>query len=107
MNREVDFAARFPQKELFSGRKNGIRARKTFLFEEKDVLNTDSISLVCLPGQVITSSYYLGLLELFVRKFKRLDEALEKISMEGLNDYCRTECLDALEYTFLDDLQAF
>jgi hypothetical protein len=107
MNVEVNFQTRFPKNELFSGRKNGIRARKTFHFEEGDIENIESVTLVCSEDQVVTSSYYLGLLELFVIKFNTLDSALEKISMEGLSDYCRRECLDALEYTFLDDLQAF
>jgi hypothetical protein len=105
MERQINFDLRFKDKELFSGRKNGVRARS--VFDMNDVGGISKVVLSCSSKQVITSSYFLGLLELYVREFKSLVVALEHISLEKLSVYCRQECMDALEYSYLDDIQAF
>jgi hypothetical protein len=77
---------------LLTGRKNGLRARDKFHIME----NKDGYILTSKDNQLITSSYFLGLLGIELKKYATANEALTKINMDGLSDKSRDECTRAI-----------
>lgn len=77
---------------LLTGRKNGNRARDKFHIVESE----DGYILTSSRDQLITSSYFLGLLGIELKKYSTANEALEKINMEGLSEKSRDECTRAI-----------
>lgn len=78
---------------LLTGRKNGNRAREKFHIEE----NEEGYILRSTQDQLITSSYFLGLLGVELKKYATANEALAKINMDGLSDQSRSECTRAIK----------
>lgn len=104
----IDFESLYPNSELFTGRKNGIRARKKFEIDEPSkVQGINTIKLIGSKEQLITSSYFLGLLETFIAKYSSYEEAIGHVNVDCLSEYCIQECHDALEYTFMNNNDSF
>lgn len=89
----VDFSSQ--SSMLFSGRKNGERAKTVLI---NDDLNEDNIvKVISRPGQLITSSFFLGLLDHYIRKFNSVNELIANLDMDSLDATSREECLRALK----------
>lgn len=80
---------------LLSGRKNGERARKSL-----DVSFNDEYKIIARSDQLITSSYFLGLLgdELvrLAEKLGSVDAVIERLDLCEVNEKSRTECIRAV-----------
>ncbi|WBA13446.1 hypothetical protein [Salinivibrio kushneri] len=90
----IDFAER-DDVTLFTGRKNGKRAKAKF-----GIKRASQFRLKADQEQVITSSYFLGLLgeelqDLFL-KVKDINELLDRINTEELNETSKNECIRAV-----------
>ncbi|MGI2872282.1 hypothetical protein ACRTC7_11035 [Vibrio fluvialis] len=80
---------------LLTGRKNGERAHDTLRVEQ-----TQQYKIVARQEQLVTSSYFLGLLgnELvsMAEELGSVNEVLEKINIEQLNPKSKEECIRAI-----------
>lgn len=82
---------------LFSGRKNGERAQTKFQLKAHDYY-----IFIAHKEQLITSSYFLGLMS---HELKRLSEQehgninnlIERLNTDGLNEKSTDECLRAVK----------
>ncbi|WP_095497200.1 hypothetical protein [Paraferrimonas haliotis] len=90
----IDFS-KYPS-ELWSGRKNGIQAQKRFL-EGQDNDGQCKIKLKANESQVITSSFYLGLLEDRLLKYSSINNVLNNVEFEGINEESQKEFLNAVK----------
>lgn len=77
---------------LLTGRKNGTRARDKF-----GVKKADRYIFILRNDQLVTSSYFLGLLGEEIKLFSSSKEALEHIDLESLNDSSKNECVRAIK----------
>lgn len=90
----IDFR-KFENSSLFTGRKNGNRARESFKVSdaEKFVFKANS-------NQLITSSYFLGLvgkeLTKLLKSLSDTNELLSRVDMTELNDASAEECRRAI-----------
>jgi hypothetical protein len=87
---EIDFSK--IESELLTGRKNGNRARDFFKITESDFYILKSSA-----NQLITSSYFLGLLEVELLKSKNASIALTRVDMKGLSAASKEECEKAIK----------
>lgn len=85
----------FKNTKLFTGRKNGKAAKKYF-----NVSNGDFFIIKSANDQVITSSYFLGLLgdELIdlLNRSKDINDLISKIDTSALNKTSNDECIRAI-----------
>ncbi|MGF1839173.1 hypothetical protein [Vibrio atlanticus] len=80
---------------LLSGRKNGERAHKQF-----NVSLADEYKIIADKDQLITSSYFLGLIgdELvkMAQIFDSVDTVISKLDLSDVNDKSKNECIRAV-----------
>lgn len=93
----VDFTkGGFENLSLFTGRKNGKKAKANF-----NISNAGSFIFLANPDQVITSSYFLGLvgdeLTYLLGEGGSINDLLEKIDFSSLNEVSRNECIRAIK----------
>ncbi|MBE3791978.1 hypothetical protein AAFX19_14270 [Vibrio harveyi] len=90
----IDFS-KFDNASLFTGRKNGYRAREHF-----GVRNAEYFVFKAKHEQLVTSSYFLGLVgaELLhlLASLEDTNELLTRIDMSGLNPDSAEECTRAI-----------
>ncbi|CAM3931063.1 MULTISPECIES: hypothetical protein [Pseudoalteromonas] len=77
---------------LLTGRKNGTRAREKF-----NVKKADKYIFRLRSDQLVTSSYFLGLLGEEIKSFPNSTQALEHIDLDSLNDSSKNECIRAIK----------
>ena len=93
----VDFTSpEFRDVTLFTGRKNGKKARSYFKIQK-----ADGYKFLTNSEQVITSSYFLGLigdelLEL-LNQVKDINELLLRVDTGSLNETSKNECVRAIK----------
>lgn len=75
--------AKEQSKTLFAGRANGQRAAEQFRVNEFDKGNDDIISFKIESGIVVSSSYYLGMLESILPEFSSSKEFYEYVQVDG------------------------
>lgn len=87
---------------LFTGRKNGRKAKQYF-----KVRDGDFFVFLANEQQVITSSYFLGLvgdeLTNLLKKSNDINGLLEKIDFSKLNEVSRNECVRAIKRGLSED----
>lgn len=95
---DIDFQKQYPNATLFAGRKNGQRARDVILAEIPEFDNADNKFIFhCSERQLITSSYFLGLLEHYLVQFENIGDVLEHIDLTNLNNPASLEeCIRAI-----------
>ncbi|RXQ03305.1 hypothetical protein EGL69_13615 [Vibrio parahaemolyticus] len=90
----IDFST-LEKTTLFTGRKNGKRAKERF-----GVRNARQFKFIANQGQVITSSYFLGLvgeeLKDLLHSLRDINELLEHLDTDSLNDISKNECIRAV-----------
>jgi hypothetical protein len=89
----IDFAKQ--DSTLFSGRKNGERAKNTLIVN--DSKKDQKVRFFSKEGQLITSSFFLGLLDDYIRHFSSVNELMNNLDMNGLDPISREECLRAIK----------
>ncbi|WP_428614244.1 hypothetical protein [Pseudoalteromonas sp.] len=77
---------------LLTGRKNGTRARDKF-----HVKKSDKYIFKLRSDQLVTSSYFLGLLGEEIKLFSSSTEALKHIDLSSLNESSKNECIRAIK----------
>ncbi|MBA0190116.1 hypothetical protein H4F50_20935 [Pectobacterium brasiliense] len=81
---------------LFTGRKNGKKAKSIL-----GIKNSEYFVFIGNPDQVITSSYFLGLVgEELSNLFKKLGTVnylLDRVDLNGVNEVSRNECVRAIK----------
>ncbi len=93
----VDFTS-LPEVTLFTGRKNGRKAKKHFT-----ISNADFFIFRANENQVITSSYFLGLvgeeLITLLNKLEKnnINEFLRCIDTQNINAISQNECVRAIK----------
>jgi len=102
MNRElkeviIDFSKNdMSAITLFTGRKNGKKAKSYF-----DVRFGDKYVFIAKDTQVITSSFFLGLVgdELInlLSKLSDINSLMERLDFSQLNEVSRNECIRAIK----------
>ncbi|WNP29090.1 hypothetical protein RN616_11140 [Morganella morganii] len=70
-------------KTLFAGRANGQRAAEQFRVSEFDKESGDTITFKIASGIVVSSSYYLGMLESILPKFSSSKEFYAHVQVDG------------------------
>lgn len=90
----VDFSTQ--DSTLFSGRKNGERARENLIKKTGETLDDKRMQFFSKDGQLITSSFFLGLLGEYLYQFHNMDDVFEYINLNGLDRRSKEECLRAL-----------
>ena len=94
---EVDFS-KMPNVTLFTGRKNGRKARQYF-----GIRASEEFSFVANDDQVITSSYFLGLigdeLATLLKKpgSNNIKLLLQRVHTDRLNLVSQNECIRAIK----------
>ncbi|WP_062749497.1 hypothetical protein [Erwinia persicina] len=93
----VDFTkGGFEKLSLFTGRKNGKKAKGNF-----NISISEKFIFLANPDQVITSSYFLGLvgdeLTFLLRSSGNINNLLEKVDLSSLNEVSRNECIRAIK----------
>ncbi|WP_318413807.1 hypothetical protein [Photobacterium leiognathi] len=94
---EVDFST-MPDVTLFTGRKNGRKARQHF-----GIRASEEFSFIANDDQVITSSYFLGLigdeLAALLKKpgSNNIKLLLEHVHTDRLNLVSQNECIRAIK----------
>ena len=78
---------------LLTGRENGKRARDKFHIK----LSKDGYQLISSDDQLITSSYFLGLLGEELKSFRYANDALDRIDMKKLSIKSREELTLAIK----------
>ncbi|CAM3147399.1 hypothetical protein [Vibrio rarus] len=80
---------------LLSGRKNGERAHESMAIQFKD-----AYEIIARDDQLITSSYFLGLIGKELVKLAEqqgsIDEIISKLNLDKLNKKSRDECIRAV-----------
>lgn len=92
---EIDFTKY--RETLFSGRKNGERARSSF-----NIKPSETIEIKARQDQLITSSYFLGLLSpelifLVNEENGDVNQLLNRLVMGSLNVKSQEECVRAIK----------
>ncbi|HBL8927146.1 TPA: hypothetical protein LTW74_002101 [Enterobacter hormaechei] len=81
---------------LFTGRKNGRKAKQYF-----NVRNGDRFIFIANDYQVITSSYFLGLvgeeLTTLLKKLNNINDLLLRVDFTQLNEVSQNECVRAIK----------
>ena len=80
---------------LFTGRKNGVKARELFSIKPVDIYEIRSAE-----NQLITSSYFLGLLGEELKRFGTPNHILEHLNMAELSEKSKDECIRAIKRGF-------
>ena len=93
----IDFTTNnFESVTLFTGRKNGKRARSSFPID-----NADYFKFISNNDQVITSSYFLGLigerLNAIYSTVGSISEIINRVNLTELNEVSRNECMRAIK----------
>lgn len=93
----IDFTKNgFGALTLFTGRKNGKKAKDIF-----KVTEAERFVFIANNEQVITSSYFLGLVGDELSKLLKItgtvNELLERVDLTGLNEVSRNECERAIK----------
>lgn len=70
-------------KKLFAGRANGKTAYDFFKVNLFDVESEDTLSLSIPDGVVVSSSYFLGLLEALLPKFSSPKDLYRRTKLDG------------------------
>jgi hypothetical protein len=84
---DIDFKKQYPDATLFAGRKNGQRAREIIMTAKSELDKADKkIAFHCSEEQLITSSYFLGLLEEYLVQFETIEDVFEHINLSDLNN---------------------
>lgn len=86
----IDFG--LVESELLTGRKNGSRARDFFKLQ-----SADKYILKSRVNQLITSSYFLGLMEDELKSFGTPANALKNVDMTQLSPESKDECEKAIK----------
>ncbi|MEZ8191736.1 MULTISPECIES: hypothetical protein [Vibrio] len=90
----IDFT-KLESTTLFTGRKNGKRAKDKF-----GIKTAKKFLFKAAPEQVITSSYFLGLvgdeLKHLLLGLKDINELLEHMDTDSLNEISKNECIRAV-----------
>ncbi|ELB2881599.1 hypothetical protein ACA877_003278 [Vibrio alginolyticus] len=94
---EVDFTTdEFSEITLFTGRKTGKKARPYF-----NIKKADGYKFIANQNQVITSSYFLGLIgdELaeILDTVDDINALLERVDTTSLNETSKNECVRAIK----------
>jgi len=92
----VDFTKEFGNQDLYSGRKNGERAREQ-LFSKPNIVNDGKWKFISRAGQFISSSYFLGLLGDSIFSFSTVNEAFKYINLDELDQASKEECIRAIK----------
>lgn len=93
----IDFTKNgFEALTLFTGRKNGKKAKDIFKIAE-----AEKFVFIANNEQVITSSYFLGLvgdeLSNLLKITGTVNALLERVDLTGLNEVSRNECERAIK----------
>lgn len=72
-----------PEKRLFSGRSNGEKAHKFFKLDKAN--KNDFFKLRVPDNVVISSSYFLGMLEDIMRNYNSLEELKNHVDSSALD----------------------
>lgn len=93
----IDFTKNgFESLTLFTGRKNGKKAKDIFKITE-----AEKFVFIANNEQVITSSYFLGLvgdeLSNLLKITGTVNALLERVDLTGLNEVSRNECERAIK----------
>lgn len=87
----IDFE-KMSDTKIFSGRQNGVKARDYFNIHE-----SEKYFIKTGNDQLITSSYFLGLLgELLSKQFSTPNEVLNALDFEASNEISRREMVKAI-----------
>lgn len=73
-------------KKLFAGRSNGREACVFFGINNFCISNNDRLNLSIPKGIVVSSSYFLGMLETILPKFSSPSELYSRMNLDG-HDY--------------------
>ncbi|RUO44541.1 hypothetical protein CWE23_00395 [Idiomarina aquatica] len=87
-----------PEKRLFSGRSNGEKAHEFFKLDHAD--KTDFFELEVPEEVVVSSSYFLGMLEDIMRKYDSVDELKQHLDSSSLKGDTLAEYKRALKRGF-------
>jgi hypothetical protein len=98
---EIKFNEMFPNRLLFSGQINGLRDQP-YIFPH-DITYPSKLLLSCATNQVITSSYFAGILKEYALSFNSIDEVFKHIDLDELTGYSRKELMDAIEYIYIQN----
>ncbi|OLF60229.1 hypothetical protein BTN33_01380 [Aeromonas veronii] len=90
----VDFSKQ--DSTLFSGRKNGERARHNLMKKTGEAFDDQRMNFLSREGQLITSSYFLGLLGEYLHQFNNMNDVFNYIDLNGLDRRSKEECIRAL-----------
>lgn len=71
------------EKKLFAGRANGQHAYDFFKVKSFDVNNDDKLYLSIPKGVVVSSSYFLGMLETILPKFSTPKDFYKRTILDG------------------------
>ena len=93
----IDFTKNgFEKLTLFTGRKNGKKAKEAF-----KINNASKFIFIANNEQVITSSYFLGLvgdeLTVLLNEVGTINNLLEFVDLSSLNEVSRNECERAIK----------
>jgi hypothetical protein len=80
--------------DLFTGRKNGLRAREQFRVPS---LNSDVYELIARDDQLITSSFFLGLLSDDLKRFGTPENILKRVKLDKVSKASQDECVKAIK----------
>lgn len=90
----IDFEEK-TNNTLFTGRKNGVKARSLFSIKKADTYEIKSSE-----NQLITSSYFLGLLGEELQRFGTPMNILSHLKMDKLSHKSKEECVRAIKRGF-------
>ena len=80
---------------LFTGRKNGKKSKSMF-----GIKNSEFFVFIGNPDQVITSSYFLGLigeeLSNLLKEVGSINNLLDRVDLNNINEVSRNECVRAI-----------
>ncbi|WP_272694927.1 hypothetical protein [Providencia sp. PROV144] len=92
----------FGGKTLFTGRQNGKKAKTHF-----QIKNADFFIIKANADQVITSSYFLGLLSeelmALLKKLNNINELIDRVDTSSLNEVSKNECIRAIRRGLADN----
>jgi hypothetical protein len=94
-----------PSKKLFTGRSNGEKAYQYFHLET--VESDDEIKLIVPPEVVVSSSYFLGMLERIMRKYEKIEQFKGKIDSSALKGETLQEFYRAINRGFYKNTGLF
>jgi len=81
---------------LFTGRKNGKKAKSNF-----SISNADRFEFIGNADQVVTSSFFLGLvgdeLKVIFNEVGSINKLIEHVDLDKLNAVSKNECIRAIK----------